>query len=400
MQVVEVDRGVVLLGSGVEHQPVVALRRVHREHRQVRHGGYAQELDVGLAGQRLQEHGLRVAHEELLGSVEVGQLLPRGVDLEIVGVGHIAGQRGTALVEREEGTEAGPLGVRAVGVVLRVEQLDPGLELRVRDLLVQLILLRIGGMELLQVVRGQEGLGGVGQREGLDDQPVGILERPAHGVLVDHRELRQLAAGLPAGVDDRRDLGVVDDIVPEEREVRGGERLAVAPPHALAQVEGQRARIVGELVVLDEVRPVRAQVVVRGEQTLVDLGVDLQGEGSQLGEAPRAAVLAHGFRGLDDQHVVTARQALLERRELSGLHFRGQLGRLAEHELLAARLLPGRDGEQLAVLVAGRGRRCGGSGLCASRLGTRGSEEQRRGGETEDQKTDHQMLHGPSLWIS
>ena len=83
--VVDLERGVGAVGAGVEVDAVVALLHVLQKDRQLGDVGVAL-LQVVLAGDGAQVEHLQVLGQRHLDAVEVGELVPLGIDLVIEGV--------------------------------------------------------------------------------------------------------------------------------------------------------------------------------------------------------------------------------------------------------------------------------------------------------------------------
>ena len=196
----------------------------------------AARLQVGLAGAGLDRDQLAVDHVQDH-AVEIGQLLPVGVDPVIVRI---------ALGDEANGRWPGPhhprLQGRQVRIVEPVHAIAPPVQLRpvarlvLLDLAGELSRIGIRLVELPQIVGGpvDEQRAGTGQRR----QEVGVRRGPAVAdrERVDDLHLRQLAVDhqLP-GRPERAELLVVGDVLPKVTEILGRERRAVRPAMALAQ---------------------------------------------------------------------------------------------------------------------------------------------------------------------
>ena len=140
--------------------------------------------------------------------------------------------------------------------------------------------------------------------------------------------------GLPLGTHFRRrgrnDLGIAVDVLEPEDEIVGGERRAVGPFHALAQMQRVGLAVVAEVVALGDaghdLAAVRAPVqrlVGRLDAVAV---LAIRGAGERA--PPGAAVFADLVQRLPDHRF--GRNALLDRRQFAGFHQLRQHRRLVE----------------------------------------------------------------------
>src|SRR5438128_381194 len=138
------------------------------------------------------------------------------------------------------------------GGVARGEGLGPRLEARRGHELVHLVLLGVGRMEPLEVVRGEEdGVGAVTAvlvRERGQQQRIGLLVGPAHGRRAHFldRGRRAVRVAHP-GREGRHEVLVQEDVLVPEEDVVGGERCAVRPPCALAELDRPGSKVPGGL---------------------------------------------------------------------------------------------------------------------------------------------------------
>ena len=167
-------------------------------------------LHVELTRDRRQVEGLDVGEEGEADLVEVRELVAVGIDAHEV---RVAPER-EDLVAHPRDRHPRAHG-RALGVlerrVLGREQLGPGLEAGRLDELVDVVLLRVFGVEALQVVGGQEGSVGavtavlVGERG--QEERRRLLVREAHRLGVDLLDGRRGAVGCCAATREWRASG-------------------------------------------------------------------------------------------------------------------------------------------------------------------------------------------------
>ena len=244
---------------------VVALLLVLEDHRQLAEVDVAL-LQVVVAGDRAQVQDLEVLGQRHDHAVEIGQLVARGVDRPVVGVAlHHPGR----VVDRLDGPERPEhrqLGVERP-VLLEVQVGDPVVVARRLGRGVgRLLAARVFGQELLEVVRRRVGAvaalvrlphrlaaadQGVAHHQ-LLEQVEGHVELEVDGVVVDLDDPPGLALGGHVRDRRRHDVLVAVDVLVPEHEVVGGERRAVRPPQALAQMEREGLAVLAHLPALGE----------------------------------------------------------------------------------------------------------------------------------------------------
>ena len=156
---------------------------------------------------------------------------------------------------------------------------------------------------------------------------VGFREGEAHRVVIDLLDLQRLAAGGVAR-GCRGVLRIEDEVLDVEKNVVGGERLAVRPLHALAQVEGEHLAARIDLVALGDVRDDFGVLRVPANQPLsADHAKDVVVVGAAAqAEAELAAILADALERLHDFGFIS--NPLFNRRQLARLNGCGEGGRL------------------------------------------------------------------------
>ena len=209
------------------------------------------------------------------------------------------------------------------------EQLSPGVEPAVLYHRVELVLVRVVGVELLEVMGRSEHVavqqGHVGEHRLERDGKV-HLDR----VVVHLGPLHDLAARHQAVVDPGRDFLVQQEIIVPEHHVVRAERGAVRPSHAAAQRHGKGLAVRRERVALDHVRYQRLQVRGHGEEALgalqaVAFADAHHGKGHGVG---RPAVLPDAIHR--NHHYTVSGQPVLHRGQVPRGHARRQHGRLLE----------------------------------------------------------------------
>ncbi len=193
--------------------------------------------------------------------VDVGELVALGVHAEVVGVALQHPGGGVSALRRPPRGDHRQVRVQSP-VGLELEQVDPVVELALLHLLVQLLLGRVLGVELFQVVgrripaeRAHVAIVGLaaearGTGQDHDEHPVGILELPPDSVGVDLLQLGRPVLRGQIRRGRRHQVLVPVQVLEPEHEVVGGEGLAVAPLHSPAQVDGERLVAVAELPAL------------------------------------------------------------------------------------------------------------------------------------------------------
>ena len=323
----------------VQVHAVVAPLLVFQQHRQLADVDVA-SLRVVLAGDRAQVDELQVLPEGHPDAVDVGELVAFRVHPDAVGV---ALQDPRRRVDRRHGLPGRhhrQVGV-AAGVVAALEEQDPVLELRVGQLLCEVVFRGVLRMELLEVMGGGEAAQRVPPEAGVvADAPdrgehrgqrvVGIRRDELHGAGVDLLHGDRLAVDAHHRQRRGHDLLVRVDVLEPEHEVVGGERGAVAPLHAAAQVHRGDFAVGADLPAAGDVGHESGARVVEEEQLVVLGGAVAVGGVERPREAapPGPAVLADLAQRLDDERVLA--DALLYGRELAGFHQLGELRGLLE----------------------------------------------------------------------
>ena len=214
----------------------------------------AARLEVGLAGAGLDRHQLVVDDVEHH-PVDVGQLLTVGVDPVEVGVALEDEALGRRRRGQLPGLERRQLRVlELVHVVVAAVELRPVARLGLLDQRRQLLRIGVALVELLEEVRRHVDEQRRRLRERRQEERVRLRPAVAHGQGIGELDQRPLA------VDEqvRRRPGraqrlVVGDVLPPVAEVLAGERLAVGPAVARAQMEGEAPPVL-DLDVFEDVR--------------------------------------------------------------------------------------------------------------------------------------------------
>ena len=185
--------------------------------------------------------------------------------------------------------------------------------------------------------------GGGGQQ--IQEEMIGLGECELYGVVVDFLQATWLAIDGHDLMPGRVQLLVQKHVFVPEDKVIGRERSAIAPFHTLAQEQGERPPLVGNLPVPDHV----------GHELFtpkVDVGQGVEGTAAiaaplvgrpREAAMPGAAVGADGMQRFDYQRL--SGQTLAYWRQLSLLHQGGQRRRFLE-----LRRHPGRIGNDLGSL--------------------------------------------------
>jgi len=202
----------------------------------------------------------------------------------------------------------------------------------------------------------------------VDEQRVrvgeGDLDRVVIRGCVHHRRL--FWSGVPAAADVRRDLFVVDPLLPPPLRVRRRERAAIRPLHPLAEVERELLGVRAHLPGLGDVRADGEVPVVEHVRVGEHLGRTVPVRHALEPTADHAAVRAGALH--DGEHLRAEREALLDRREVALSHQLGELRRFVVARDLLRRLGDGgwwngrrsrRDRRRLSGRDA-RGGRCRG----------------------------------------
>ena len=198
-------------------------------------------LHVEVAGDRRKIERLHVGEVGEAHLVEVGQLVARRIDADVVRVAPQREHRIAGARDRRPRRHGRALGILRRGVPVG-EQLGPGLEAGRLRCLVDVFLGRVRRVELLEVMRRQEhregAVGAILVGDGGQEQRRWRGVGEAHRVVVDLLDLGGRAVGvLDPARQGRRQLLVEQDVVVPEQDVVGGEGLAVRPARALAQVD-------------------------------------------------------------------------------------------------------------------------------------------------------------------
>ena len=226
----------------------------------------ALRLLVDLAVQD-REHRQLLVEEAFVMAVDIGELVPRSIDLEVVRVGDEDPPLGVGLdfenmaLERRSCERVGRNRLRVFPLAPDpVEILDP--------------ILAAGGFRLfvgLRIVFGVIAhvvvLRRIGREEGSTGreivQQAGIRRREAQPEtrLVDLLDFDRLARGHPGARRARMQILVLDDVVEIEDHVVRRERRAVGPAMALAQRDGDLPAIVAPAPGARDVRHDRREIV-------------------------------------------------------------------------------------------------------------------------------------------
>ena len=323
--------------AGPVADTVVAALLVLQEHGNLFHQDVA-ALDVVFARNGPQVQDLQVLGQAQDDPVDVGKLVAVGVDDPVIGVSL---EHHLRRVDRRLYTPRGGHGAFGVqlGVVLELEQLDPGLKAFGLDLGIQLGRIDEIRMELLDVVSRREGPQGLvapcevtgdahGRQFG-EERVIGLAEADAEGMVIDPFPDTFLTADpVPLGADRIELLVLVDVLVPEQ-DVGRREGMAVGPPHALAQMKGEGLALVGHVPGADDPGRDGFDVGAPVEQMVVLDAIDVLAVGrAREAGAPRATVPTDLVRRRDHRRL--GRQALLDRRQRAGRDALGEHGRFGE----------------------------------------------------------------------
>ena len=230
-------------------------------------GGF---LDRGLAVDDGDVHHLLVFHLKH-DAVQVGQLIALLIDGVVVGIAHQRVRAAGAVGADGPGTQGRQLRVVLHLAMSPLEHGDgAGLLPRIHHLL-DLRGIAEFRMQRAQVVRGQrlEGAAAATGHE-LEEDAVRLGKDVLDRVVVDLLDAAFLAAhlddlGHPAQLVAGLGVGPGGPAVPPEHDVVGGEWMAIGPAD-LAQMEGEDAVVVGDLVPLDQVGYGRVSVRREPEQ--------------------------------------------------------------------------------------------------------------------------------------
>ena len=223
-------------------------------------------LHVQFTGENLQRQHLRILGRGLANVVDVGELIARRVDLEIVGVALeqvFAGADNLAHLPRVHYRELQGLHhTHHVGAV-PAHQAGPGFQHEARPLVVAEALFLhdrndvfdvvVVAMELLQVVGRLHGPSHATATVGMENhlqQPVRRREVEAEGVIVHRLELGRL---IPAHQPHRVvgvEFLVLHDVLEEEPDILGGDPFPVRPLQAAPQREGPGGAVVADRPIL------------------------------------------------------------------------------------------------------------------------------------------------------
>ena len=290
--------------------------------------------------------------------VDVGELVARGVDLEVV---RVADEGEALLTHVRRGRDPGGH-ERALGVVV-LGRLAVPTDVRREPLVVvrEAVALHDGGdvlgvlvdRELIEVVRGVlRHHHAVRRGQVLQQRRVGLAPAEAEGQVVDDLEGRRLARDPEVAVAAVE--GLEQDLFEEPGDVGGAVRMAVAPAQAFAERERVRRPVFGDLPARGDVRHHFGAVGAPAHQVLVPELTELREAAAVVQVEQFAAVVAdaigagdhHGVHGeaLGDGGQVARSDALCEHR---GFAVRGEGLRRGGHGQREAE----RQGEQAEQLV-------------------------------------------------
>ncbi len=310
-------------------------------------------VEVVVAVDGVGEHGLDVGDDVVADLVDVGQLAAFFIHFVVVGVAlehRVVGVGDGLLADpREEGRQVRVLPHEVPEVAQGGEAGDPAV-VALGD---RLVVGRgvVVDVELLEVVAGVEGEALPGGAAGhvLFEQRLGAVEAEDEGVVVDDLEFAGLAVGAEQfGRDALGDVGVEVDVVVGELDVGGGQGLAVGPPDALAERDGELRGVRVGLEGRGEVEFGLLPVAGALEQRLVGDGAPQPGAvgGAGDGGVPGAAVDADRLGGRDDDGLLG--EALLDRGEVAGLDALGEHRGLGALVAAATAVRVGVGGEEAA----------------------------------------------------
>ncbi len=191
----------------------------------------------------------------------------------------------------------------------------------------------IGAAEVLEAAaRREPAADGGAARQLRNEERIRLGKFEGDRVVVDLFHHPVLAVDLELEERCRVDVLVEVDIVVPEHEIVGGERRAVGPLGALAQVDRRRLAVVADLPVAGEAGDDLAARVVEGQDLVerVDpVAVLVVGRSGEC-PSPVAAVLADLAQGLDDEKLRRLGQPLVDRGQLSGFNQRVEARRFLE----------------------------------------------------------------------
>ena len=275
--------------------------------------------DCDLPGRRLRRYHLLVGDLVHLDAVDVGELVSRRVHHRVVRVAPVRRDARAEPRQDERVQDGAIIHLPVVDVVGGPEVAHPVAEALAGGLGLQLLSRHEVRVEVLQEMP-REGVVMPAVRECLQEERVGLGELVADGVVVEPGH----PSAFPRRADHRAELLVHLDLLEPEHVVVGGERMAVRPSHALAQVERHRPAAVAELGLPGDVRDgpsdLRAHAVGR-----LDVVQDHQVRPEDRRGPP---VPADPPQRLDHDRVIG--QATLDGRELALGDLLGEGGRFRE----------------------------------------------------------------------
>ena len=262
---------------------------------------------------------------------------------------------------------------------LDLEQARPlvGQQIGGRDLGRQLLGVGEVGVELGQVVPGLQEAGVVHPRlvDLIQETGRRLREGDAIRVVVDHFQVVDVPGGAQPGAVLPADVGgellVEQDLLVMERHVRRGQRFAVRPAHAAAQLKGERGAVRTDLVALVDVagkRMPHADPARPRQQRLDRHEVHLRREVGRQVDQPHVAAVGADLQLVEHavgsgapfqrQHQRVLREPLVHRGQFAGGHARRQHRRF----LIASGAGHGaHGGGAFGLFLAGR------HGQCAAR---------------------------------
>ena len=196
---------------------------------------------------------------------------------------------------------------------------------------------RVGPTEILKAAaRCEAGADRRAAGKLVEEERIWVRKFEGDRVLVDLAHLAVLAVDLEFEERRRCQVFVQVNVVVPEHEIVGGERLAIRPPGALAQIDRRRPAIIADLPVARETGDDLGAGVIEGQDLVerIDPVAVLVIGGTGERTAPVAAVLTDFMQRLDDEELRRIGQSLVDGGELARLHQRverrGFLERLRE----------------------------------------------------------------------
>ena len=317
---------------------VVALLGVFEENRKLGQP-HVPFLDIVFAGNRPQVGDFGVFSQRHRDPVDVGKLVPRGVDSPEIG---IAFHRPRRRVDRGHGLPRRhdrQLVIQRPAIPV-LEQRYPAVESEILGLLRHCLLRRILGQELFEVMgrgisaakvlessaRGEPAADGSAARQLRNEEGIRFRKFEGDRVVVDLLHDPVFAVDLE--LEERRGVDVlveIDVLIPEHEIVRR-KRLAVGPLGALAQENRCRLAIVADLPVAGEAGNDLVARVIEGEDLVerIDPVAVLVVGRSGESPAPVAAVFSDFAQRLHHKKLRRLGQAFIDRGQLSCLHLLGK----------------------------------------------------------------------------